>query len=297
MKRVSEALKKSGFLLDLLGPEMSKTILNHLTQEQSDQLLELLTKQPSIKTEKRIQMLIEFKTRMQREQILVVESWKENESSFLSGVPLDLLAQVLKNENPQLLALVAFYLGEKRSQAFLQHFPKGKQIMIRERISTLRPVTPSVLKVLEQTILERLSLEKMNQLNPQERSRFINHLVGKDGESKDNLLKTLERENPKTYRQLWSLIAPFEDLKEVSKEKLTQALERVSHQDLVVSLKAASVEVKNKLMESIKEPLRSQTEQEISRLGAVPLKQIESAQQKVLLAVSETSGDVHVESH
>jgi flagellar motor switch protein FliG len=297
MKRVSEAVKKAGTLLHALGPEASKEILSYLNPEEAEQLTSVLVHVANSKINTRMQVAAEFKTRMMRSQIAVGDSTDSVDHSFLKYCSLDHLSKVLKNENPQLLALVAFYLGEKRCQAFLDWFPKSKQIMIRERISTLKPVSDQVLHVLEETILEKLSLEKMNQLNTQERSAFLARLVGRSVSPKDNLLQTLEQEHPQTFKQLQSVVTPFEDLKDITHEKLTSALEKISDQDLVCALKIASLEIKDKFFECLPEARCNQVQRQLAQQGALSLKQIEQAQQKIMNAIFESQGEFHVPSH
>ena len=128
---------------------------------------------------------------------------KENTSTarpfeFFSHVDSNLLLSILRQEHPQVIALVLAYLEPNKSSAVLQGLPCEVQVDILHRIADIDHVDPVVCSEIELVLEKKLSTLSSQRYPPAggiESAAEILNLV--DDTSRNHIIEKIEYEDPK----------------------------------------------------------------------------------------------------
>jgi flagellar motor switch protein FliG len=109
------------------------------------------------------------------------------------------------------------------------------------------------------------------------------------------LLVTLEERNPELGAAIRQKMFTFEDLTSLDRASIQKVLREVEMHDLAVALKTASDELKTLLLSSISKRAAETVNEEISFMGALKLRDIEGAQNRIIEAVRRLEAEGEIE--
>ncbi len=202
---------------------------------------------------------------------------------------------LLKDEQPQTIALLASYLRpEKASQVlFLLRTELRDQVV--ERLATLAPTPIEVVeKVVE--VMGRKAAGKQPRAFSQtggvkSAAAVLNAL---DKNASKMLLVALEERNPELVQAIQQQMFTFDDLAAIETTALQRILREVDLRELAIALKSANEKVKAALLGSISKRAAETVNEEISFLGALKLRDVEAAKSKIIEIVRrlEAEGEI-----
>lgn len=211
---------------------------------------------------------------------------KEHEKTPFKNIKdLDprVLANFLKAEHPQTIALVLVHLGEEKAAQVMAYLPEALQFEVLTRITALETVpTELVLEIDEALENELLSIgSEMQQMlgGIAKAAEILNRC---DRKTSDRLLQALEEADAELAEKIRKLMFVFEDLVNVPDQGIRELLKEVDNKDLVVALKTASEELKAKIFKNLSKRAAQMLEEDLAVLGPVRLSEVEQAQQKIL---------------
>jgi len=113
------------------------------------------------------------------------------------------------------------------------------------------------------------------------------------------LLVTLEERNPELGAAIRQRMFTFEDLTSLDRASIQKVLREVEMRDLAVALKTASDDLKNLLLSSISKRAAETVNEEISFMGSLKLRDVETAQNRIIEAVRrlEAEGEIELGNH
>jgi len=79
---------------------------------------------------------------------------------FIRHADLENLYTIIKEERPQILALILSYLGSQNASEILQKLPVQSQIEVIRRIENLKETSPEVLREIERILEKNLALKE-----------------------------------------------------------------------------------------------------------------------------------------
>ncbi|MCX7822915.1 MAG: flagellar motor switch protein FliG [Syntrophobacterales bacterium] len=193
------------------------------------------------------------------------------------------LANFLRAEHPQTIALVMSHLGEEKAAQVLSHLPSGLQFEVINRIVSLETVPFEIVREVDEALeQELLSLGKeMHQVlgGVQKVAEILNRC---DRKTSDAVLQALEEADTETAEKVRKLMFVFDDLVAVPDIGIREILKEVDNKDLVVALKTASEELKNKIFRNLSKRAAQILEEDLAVLGPVRLSEVEAAQQRII---------------
>ena len=257
----------------------------------------LLTQKSHIKKEERdaflSECLIVLENKAQSEPVI-----KEAGAPFLQECSLEKVYEVIHDERPQLIALICFYLGRERGRSLLNLFNHDQQVDIRERMTTLRPVVPEILKTLHDAIVDRIANLELSGLDKQSKRSLLSRLFGKGQEKEAQfLLSKIKEENPAAFRHLQALITPFEQLVKLPDQHIVAAIKDIPISNLAIALKVASAVLRNKFLNLLTDPQKTELLNHINESQSASVKEIEEAQEKIVEIILESNEETYVEAH
>lgn len=193
------------------------------------------------------------------------------------------LANFLRAEHPQTIALVMAHLGEEKAAQVLSHLPSGLQFEVINRIVNLETVPADIVREIDEALeQELLSLGgEMHQIlgGVQKVAEILNRC---DRKTSDAVLQALEEADSEMAERVRKLMFVFDDLVAVPDVGIREILKEVDNKDLVVALKTASEELKNKIFRNLSKRAAQILEEDLAVLGPVRLSEVEAAQQRII---------------
>jgi len=214
---------------------------------------------------------------------------------ILKKVDSTQLVNFLNKEHPQTIALIFSHLNPDQSANALRELPDALRIEVAFRIATLGKIAPQTLKRIEKTVDEMAGLT-MNQTvgkigGPKAIAQILNR--ASISMSKD-ILDKIESEDPQVAGEIQRLMFLFDDLINIQDKDLQKVLREIDRKDLVLALKTADEKLRNKIFANMSERASELLKEELQYMGMVKLKEVESAQARIIEIVKnlEEAGEI-----
>ncbi len=206
--------------------------------------------------------------------------------AYLSKIKPQQLSDFIINEHPQTIALILAHMDATEAADTLQYFPDDLRSEVSMRMAKLGDISPSVIKrvsaVLESK-LESLASYKVEVGGPRAVADIFNRLGAKA--SKETLAKIEERDEEMS-NLIKEMMFTFEDIETLDKNAIVEILKAIDKPDLMLALKSAPEELKEKFFSAMSERAREAFEEEMQFMGAVKMKDVESAQRRIVEVVN-----------
>jgi flagellar motor switch protein FliG len=206
--------------------------------------------------------------------------------AYLSKIKPQQLADFILHEHPQTIALILAHMDATEAADTLQFFPDDLRSEVAMRMAKLGDISPSVIKrvsaVLESK-LESLASYKVEVGGPRAVADVFNRLGAKSSKA---TLATIEQVDEELATLIKDMMFTFEDIVTLDKAAITETLKAVDKNDLMLSLKSAPEELKEKFFSAMSERAKDAFEEEMQFLGAVKMKDVEGAQRKIVEVVN-----------
>jgi flagellar motor switch protein FliG len=206
--------------------------------------------------------------------------------AYLSKIKPQQLSDFITHEHPQTIALILAHMDATEAADTIQFFPDDLRSEVAMRMAKLGDISPSVIKrvsaVLESK-LESLASYKVEVGGTRAVADIFNRLGTKSSKS---TLATIEQVDEELATMIKEMMFTFEDMVSLDKNAITEILKAVEKPDLMLALKSSPEELKEKFFSAMSERAREAFEEEMQFLGAVKMKDVESAQRKIVEAVN-----------
>ncbi len=201
---------------------------------------------------------------------------------ILKNVAAQQIAPFISNEHPQTIGLILSQLDPDQAAGILSQLPERMQSEVAYRIATMENITPNVLQQIEESL--EASLRDMLTGNqdvggPKVVADILN-LTGSSVEK--NVLEQMDGTDPEIAEEVRNLMFVFADLVKLTDKELQVLMREVEQKDLVVALKAADQDLKDKVLSNMSERVRSFIEEEMEFLGPMRLSEVEEIQLRVV---------------
>jgi len=206
--------------------------------------------------------------------------------AYLSKIKPQQLSDFIQHEHPQTIALILAHMDATEAADTLQFFPDDLRSEVAMRMARLGDISPSVIKrvsaVLESK-LESLASYKVEVGGPRAVADVFNRLGAKSSKA---TLSNIEQVDEELATLIKEMMFTFEDMVSLDKTAITETLKAVDKAELMLALKSSPEELKEKFFSAMSERARDAFEEEMQFLGAVKMKDVETAQRKIVEVVN-----------
>lgn len=210
-----------------------------------------------------------------------------NLNSLLTLDP-DHLAQLIRHEHPQTIAVILVHLKTEMASEVLGKLPEEKRTEVALRIATSEKIVSGMIEEIELAFQDVLSGEEgaaTHKIGGVGRLAEILNQI--DGTSAQMILDEIEEDNPEMAAEVKQLMFVFEDLVLVDDKGLQSLLRKVETRELAVALKAASEEVKDKIFRNMSTRAADMVMEEMEAAGSVRMREVENAQQTITKLIQD----------
>ncbi|MDD2838977.1 flagellar motor switch protein FliG [Sulfuricurvum sp.] len=205
--------------------------------------------------------------------------------AYLTKIKPQQLADFIINEHPQTVALILAHMEPSAAAETLYIFPDELRAEIAIRMAKLGDISPAIVKrvsaVLESK-LEYLASYKVEVGGPRAVADIFNRLGTKTAKTTLTQIEQLDQELSVSIKEM---MFTFEDIVDLDGNAIREILKSVDKNDLMLALKSAAEELKEKFYANMSQRAKDAFIEEMQFLGAVKVKDIDGAQRKIVDAV------------
>jgi len=218
---------------------------------------------------------------------LVKSLQSEQNFGFLQRVKPQQLADFIVNEHPQTIALILAHMDPTSASETLSYFPVTLRADVLIRMSNLGDISPAVIKrvgAILETKLEALTGYKVEIGGV----RFVAEIFNRLGQkAAKTTLRYIEETNEELAEEIKSKMFTFEDIIKLDNKAIREVLREVDRNQLIVALKGASENLKEKFLSNMSQRASATFEEDMQFLGPVKVKEVEAAQRAIIEKVQK----------
>jgi flagellar motor switch protein FliG len=314
-------IDKAALLLLTLGEETSARILQHLSPKQVQQVGAAMSTVDNV-TRAQVEFVIndfldelETQTGIGVNKDMMIRGMLEKALGDKAGSVIDRIlmgsgsnglealkwmdaksiAEIIRLEHPQIVAIVLSYLEADTAAEVLTNLPEDSRAGILMRIATLEGVQPSAVKELDE-IMAQYFIDKDNVKSSMvggERTaaEIVNFL---ESTIETPMMDQVRTENEELANRIQDLMFVFDNLREVDDRGIQTLLREVSTDLLTLALKGVDEEFQQKFLKNMSSRAAEMLVEDMEARGPVRLSEVEAAQKEILNVARslEESGDI-----
>lgn len=214
----------------------------------------------------------------------------------LGNVSEEVLANYLKNEYPQTIALVLSKIKSDHAARVLTVLPEDLALEVIMRMLTMEAVKKEVLEGVEKT----LRMEFMSNLARTQR-RDSHEMMAEifnnfDRSTESRFMKVLEERDKESSDRIRALMFTFEDLKKIDTAGIQTLLRGLDKDKLAIALKGASDTIKSLFFDNMSERAAKILREDMESKGPVRIRDVDEAQMVIVNAAKDLAakGDITI---
>ena len=314
-----QGLQDAAIFLMSLGEEEAAEVFKHLSPKEVQRLGETIARMRAVSKEKVDQVIEKFTQEAASQSLLVSDTDNyvravlkralgDDKASLLidrilqggdvSGIeslkwmdPAS-VAELLRNEHPQILAAILVHLDFEQSAGVLKNFTERMRNEVMLRIATLEGIQPAALKDLNEVLYKVLAggdkIRKSSLGGVKAAAEIIN-LMGTSLEA--SVIDSIRENDGDLAQKIMDKMFTFEDLLKLDNKAIQLVLKEVSSDTLVIALKGASAELKEKILTNMSSRAAESLREDLETRGPVRLSEVEAQQKDILKLVRRLSDE------
>ena len=193
------------------------------------------------------------------------------------------VANIIRNEHPQIQTIVLSYLEPEQSAEILSQFPEKVRLDLTMRIANLEEVQPAALQELNEIMEKQFAGQagtqtaKMGGLKAA--ADILNYM---DTNIEGQLMDSIREHDEEMAQQIQDLMFVFENLIDVDDRGIQTLLREVQQDVLMKALKGADENLKEKIFKNMSKRAAELLQDDLEAMGPVRVSDVEAAQKEIL---------------
>jgi flagellar motor switch protein FliG len=196
------------------------------------------------------------------------------------------VADLIKNEHPQIIATILVHLDHDQASDILNQFTERLRNDVVLRIATLEGIQPGALKDLNEVMLRILSgsanIKKAAMGGVRPVAEILN-FMGTANET--SVVDAIREYDPDLAQKILDEMFVFENLNDLDDRAVQLLLREIQSDSLILALKGASPELREKIFKNMSQRASEMLREDLEARGPVRLSEVESEQKEILKIV------------
>lgn len=193
------------------------------------------------------------------------------------------IADIVRNEHPQIQAIVLAYLDPDQSAEVIGYFPDAVRLDIMMRISALDTVQPGALQELNDILEKQFSGNAGSQTTTMGGYKCAAEIMNNlESSIEGDLMEAIKEVDEDLGNQIQDLMFVFDNLRDVDDRGIQALLREVSSELLIVALKGADNDLQEKVFANMSKRAAELMRDDLEAKGPVKLSEVEGAQKEIL---------------
>ena len=308
-----QGLESAAILLMSLGEEEAAEVFKHLAPKEVQRLGETIARMKSVTRERVESVMDEFERVAASESMLVPDSNEyvksvlrkalgEDKANLLidrilqgsdvSGIESlkwmdpQSVAELLRNEHPQIVAAILVHLEFDQAADVLKFFPERQRNEVMVRIATLDGIQPAALRDLNEVMSKVLSGSdrgKKSTLGGAKTAAEILNMLGSAVET--SVLDFVREADNDLAQKIMDNMFTFDDVEKIDDKGIQALMKEVQSESLVIALKGATPALRDKIFKNMSSRAAETLKEDLESRGPVRLSEVEAEQKELLKIV------------
>jgi flagellar motor switch protein FliG len=193
------------------------------------------------------------------------------------------VANIIRNEHPQIQTIVLSYLDPDQSAEIVAQFPEKVRLDLLMRIANLEEVQPAALQELNEIMEKQFAgqagaqASKMGGLKAA--ADIMNYL---DTNIEGQLMDSIREHDEELSQQIQDLMFVFDNLLDVDDRGIQAILRDVQQDVLMRAIKGADDSLKEKMLANMSKRAADMLRDDLEAMGPVRVSEVEAAQKEML---------------
>ncbi len=314
-----DGLQDAAILLMSLGEEEAAEIFKQFSPKEVQKLGETIARMKSVSKERVDNVVFRF-TETAAQQSLLVSDTGDYVRSVLrkalgddkAGLLIDRIlqggdvsgieslkwmdpvsvAELLRNEHPQIVAAILVHLDFDQAAGVLKHLSDRQRTEVMLRVATLEGIQPTALKDLNEVLFKVLAggdKVRKTSLGGVKTAAEIINLLGTNIET--TVLEAIRGFDGELAQKIMDKMFVFDDIAKLDNKSIQLVLKEVAGDALVVALKGASPELKDKFLSNMSSRAAETLREDLESRGPMRLSEVEAQQKEILKVVRRLSDE------
>jgi flagellar motor switch protein FliG len=303
-------LENAAILLMSLGEEEAAEVFKHLAPKEVQRLGETISRLRAIPRERIERVIDSFEELAAKESILVADSNeyvktvlrkalgddKANllidrilQGSDITGIESlkwmepSSVAELLRNEHPQIVAAILVHLGFDQCADVLRLFTERQRNEVMVRIATLDGIQPAALRDLNEVMSKVLAggdRGKKSSLGGVKAAAEILNMMGNSVETR--VLDFVREADAELAQKIMDNMFTFDDVEKIDDKGIQALMKEVQSESLVIALKGATPGLREKIFRNMSTRAAETLREDLESRGPVRLSEVEAEQKQML---------------
>ncbi|MDQ5916242.1 MAG: flagellar motor switch protein FliG [Pseudomonadota bacterium] len=196
------------------------------------------------------------------------------------------VADMIKNEHPQIIATILVHLDHDQASDILNQFTERLRNDVILRIATLEGIQPGALKELNEVMLRILSgsanIKKAAMGGVRPVAEILNFL-GTANET--SVVDAIREYDPDLAQKILDEMFVFENLNDLDDRSIQLLLREIQSDSLILAMKGASPELREKIFKNMSQRAAEMLREDLEARGPVRVSEVEGEQKEILKIV------------
>ena len=309
----TDGLQDAAILMMSLGEEEASQVFKHLSPKEVQKLGEAIAKTKAITRERVDEVVDRFTGIAAAHSLLVSDSGDyvrsvlrralgDDKATLLidrilqggdvSGIeslkwmdPAS-VAELLRNEHPQIVAAILVHLDFDQAADVLKFFAERQRNEVMLRVATMEGIQPSALKDLNEVLFNVLAggdkVRKSSLGGAKTAAEMIN-LMGTAIEG--TVIESIRNHDPDLAQKIMDKMFVFDDVIKLDDKAIQTVLKEVASDALIVALKGAQPDLKEKFLANMSTRAAETLREDLESRGPMRLSEVEAQQKEILKIV------------
>jgi flagellar motor switch protein FliG len=306
-------LEDAAILLMSLGEEQAAEVFKHLAPKEVQRLGETIARMRAVPRERVDGVLDKFTQLAASESMLVADTDEYVKSvlrkalgdekaallidrilqgSDVTGIEslkwmdAQSVAELLRNEHPQIVAAILVHLEFDQASDVLKQFTERQRNEVLIRVATLDGIQPAALKDLNEVLSKVLAggdRARKSSLGGVKTAAEILNMLGSSVET--SVLDYIREADHELAQKIMDSMFTFDDLDKLDDKGIQAILKEVQSESLVIALKGATPELREKIFKNMSTRAAETLREDLESRGPVRVSEVEAEQKELLKVV------------
>jgi flagellar motor switch protein FliG len=308
-----EGVENAAILLMSLGEEEAAEVFKHLAPKEVQRLGETIARMKAVPRERVENVISRFDELASNESMLVADSNEyvkavlrkalgEDKANLLidriiqgsdvTGIESlkwmdpQSVAELLRNEHPQIVAAILVHLETDHAADVLKHFVDRQRNEVLVRIATLDGIQPAALKDLNEVMSKVLAGGERTRKSSMGGVKSAAEILNLMGSAHETAVLDFVREADHDLAQkIMDNMFTFDDLEKVDDRGIQALMKEVQSESLIIALKGAAPALREKIFRNMSTRAAEALREDLEGRGPVRLSEVEAEQKEMLKIV------------
>ena len=306
-------LENAAILLMSLGEQEASEVFKHLAPKEVQRLGETIARMKAVSRERVENVLESFEDTAAKEHMLVADSNEYVKSVLRKALGDDKanllidrimqgnditgieslkwmdpgsVAELLRNEHPQIVAAILVHLDFDQSAEVLKQFTERQRNEVLVRIATLDGIQPMALRDLNEVMSKVLAggeRSKKSSLGGVKAAAEILNMLGSAVET--SVLDFVREADADLAQKIMDNMFTFDDVEKIDDKGIQALMKEVQSESLVIALKGATPALREKIFKNMSTRAAETLREDLESRGPVRLSEVEAEQKEMLKIV------------